>query len=233
MTNTTPPPTHTNTTATTNAQPMATYSGGYTTTESMKFHAMPGANNNNKNNVSNPNMAVGAGNATMMPINGTHSRPDSSTALYTLGLPPTPSQPQGFGGIRLPQQQQQQPMAYSYPNLQVPTTTTTLQPPTAEPETPLQMALPDIPVTFTELEKLEDYQLEHLLHDPIALEMHAKALDSVQAMESLRDSQRETNLQSAMLNTELVIIIIIFDYYNYYYYAFYIYIILCIMFIGR
>lgn len=65
---------------------------------------------------------------------------------------------------------------------------------------PMQMALPDIPSHFPELDKLTEVQLERLLKDSVALEAHIASMDSVQAMESLRDMQRETNAQTVSKN---------------------------------
>lgn len=67
---------------------------------------------------------------------------------------------------------------------------------------PMQMALPDVPMSFPDLERLTDQQLERLLRDSVALDMHINALDSVQAMVSLRDMQRETNAQTATKNVQ-------------------------------
>lgn len=69
---------------------------------------------------------------------------------------------------------------------------------------PMQMALPDIPSHFPELDKLTEVQLERLLKDSVALEAHIASMDSVQAMESLRDMQRETNAQTVSKNLLLV-----------------------------
>lgn len=69
---------------------------------------------------------------------------------------------------------------------------------------PMQMALPDIPTQFPELEQLTDVQLERLLRDTVALDAHIAAMDSVQAMESLRDMQRETNAHAAARNIQTV-----------------------------
>jgi hypothetical protein len=68
---------------------------------------------------------------------------------------------------------------------------------------PMQMALPDIPTHFPELDKLTEVQLERLLKDSVALDAHIAVMDSVYAMESLRDMQRETNSQSASKNLVL------------------------------
>jgi hypothetical protein len=65
---------------------------------------------------------------------------------------------------------------------------------------PMQMALPDIPTHFPELDNLTEVQLERLLKESIAMDAHIAAMDSVHAMESLRDMQRETNSQFASNN---------------------------------
>lgn len=68
---------------------------------------------------------------------------------------------------------------------------------------PMRMALPDVPVSFPELERLTDSQLQRLLHDTIALEVHVQAAESVASMEAVRDSQREMNAQTAANNVTL------------------------------
>lgn len=93
------------------------------------------------------------------------------------------------------------------------TTTLSITPPVPAPtplqredslNSPMQMALPDIPQHFPELDELTEVQLERLLKDSVALDAHIAAMDSVQAMESLRDMQRETNTQTATKNLQLV-----------------------------
>jgi len=68
---------------------------------------------------------------------------------------------------------------------------------------PMRMALPDVPVSFPELERLTDTQLQRLLNDTIALEVHVQAAESVSSMEAVRDSQREMNAQTAANNVVL------------------------------
>lgn len=65
-------------------------------------------------------------------------------------------------------------------------------------KTPITM--PEVPLTFPELDKLTDTQLERLLNDDVALDATLSKISSVDAIQQLCDQMRESNNDHAARN---------------------------------
>eukprot|EP01039_Chlorochromonas_danica_P000725 gene725-787_t len=91
------------------------------------------------------------------------------------------------------------PAASPSPGIQDPNHLSTKDSFKSAPRTPL--ALPSIPSSFPELEKMTDLQLERLLRDEVALMAHVNTnVESVKAMYSMIDELRQSNEEVASAN---------------------------------
>jgi hypothetical protein len=75
---------------------------------------------------------------------------------------------------------------------------------TAKEEFMTPIAIPDVPASFPELEKLTDIQLERLLNDDVALTFQASKVDSISIVTTIRDQLHQANHERATNNVKMV-----------------------------